>query len=754
MSCVELYGLRSSEAAAAAPAADVPAAGTKRKRDSDEASTPEMDAACEADIQQWEAAGPRPTVTALEQMEIWREETERFGMFEVMQCTQALINRVAENLRNSYDNPAYGEEWKCDGVDEFGQEHCSLGDSCHLMLLPLDPLYRRQFLTEAMPPLKLEDVVQVPYVYAPAELKTVREHVENRRRQVFTQRKMQRTAGQFTENQRRLREANTPQLFHDLMRQRTREIFSALKPNYLASRVSVLRIWIGMVIEGFGEPGLRSHWPEDRGDDHIMNTFLTMMSMRCVTWAAVSQAFTHVIEGHFMMFAVPPPEFKVARWTLAKLKKVMAKERPSGRKIRPGLDVEATDSICKVLFDCLGRPPYKSTPVTRMYVNIGAAIAFTFEKALRAGETCPGEAFDPKDHLSRQTIGAVLQPAASLQTGDVQAVVIQPPLRKTSFASEAARQKASAPLVFDAKSKKFYSFCRWGPLLQEIDPAPRSEWPRTPAFRLGGKFSAALSGDNLRAGLRKVAQDVIHNWEDFEYGNHSLRIGRNNSWRAAQAGRLVDVAAADAQLNRATTHTTSAGRAPYDRESVAESLALDRAAESVRIVPVETLHKYSEDRSAVHPGIFVKMSSDIQTEQAINPFRPCANSECDLPANDAPCTKHDGRLMQCCSLKCHQVAKRTAAYAQKHVAAIEDKRITEAELTETEAYEAGESELIAFGGDDSEEEERRVTQARPAKAVPRAAPRVPLLCHQTILCPAPLPLDDSGTSREHATVSA
>ena len=61
--------------------------------------------------------------------------------------------------------------------------------------------------------------------------------------------------------------------------------------------------------------------------------------------------------------------------------------------------------------------------------------------------------------------------------------------------------------------------------------------------------------------------------------------------RAAQAGRLVDVAAADAQLNRATTHTTTAGRAPYDRQSVAESLALDRAAESVHIVPVETLQK-------------------------------------------------------------------------------------------------------------------------------------------------------------------
>jgi hypothetical protein len=156
-----------------------------------------------------------------------------------------------------------------------------------------------------------------------------------------------------------------------------------------------IRIWIGMVHEGFGEPGLRTHWPEDRGDDHIMTTYLTMMSMRCVTHAAIEQAFAHVIEGHFMMFAVPPPEFKVARWTLAKLKKVMANERPAGRKIRAGLDVEATDTICRILFESLGRPPYKPTPIDRMYVDIGAAIAFTFEKALRAGETCPGDAFDP-----------------------------------------------------------------------------------------------------------------------------------------------------------------------------------------------------------------------------------------------------------------------------------------------------------------------------------------------------------------------
>jgi hypothetical protein len=178
----------------------------------------------------------------------------------------------------------------------------------------MDPLYRRQFLVAAMPPLKLEDVVQVPYVFAPFELKTAREHVENRHHQVFTQRKMQRIGGLYTENQRRLREANTPQLFHAAIRRRTREIFSTLKPNYLASRVSAIRIWTGMVIEGFGEPWLRTHLPEDRGDDRIMTTFLTMISMRYVTHTAVEHAFTHVIEGHFMMFAVPRSHHRSSMW--------------------------------------------------------------------------------------------------------------------------------------------------------------------------------------------------------------------------------------------------------------------------------------------------------------------------------------------------------------------------------------------------------------------------------------------------------
>jgi hypothetical protein len=177
------------------------------------------------------------------------------------------------------------------------------------------------------------------------------------------------------------------------------------------------------------------------------------------------------------------------------------------------------------------------------------------------------------------------------------------------------------------------------------------------------------------------------------------------------------VKAADEQLNRATTHTSTTGREPYARQTVAESLLLDRAAESMRIVPVETPHKYSADRSALQPSGFITISQDNQSQQEINPFRPCANRECNLPAVDAPCTKHEGRLQQCCSIQCHEIAKSNSAYAHRNIEAIDDMRITEAELTEAEAYAAGESELVTCGDQVSEEEEMRVMWARPAKAL-------------------------------------
>ena len=76
-----------------------------------------------------------------------------------------------------------------------------------------------------------------------------------------------------------------------------------------------------------------------------------------------------------------------------------------------------------------------------------------------------------------------------------------------------------------------YAFGRWGPLLAELDPLGTNENPgETPAFRLGGENSPALTyGQTVRV-MKLVAQGVVHDWEDFDYGRHSLRISRLNDF--------------------------------------------------------------------------------------------------------------------------------------------------------------------------------------------------------------------------------
>ena len=54
-----------------------------------------------------------------------------------------------------------------------------------------------------------------------------------------------------------------------------------------------------------------------------------------------------------------------------------------------------------------------------------------------------------------------------------------------------------------------------------------------PAFRLGGGGSGVLSASQMTAILATVAAEVVPNWEDFDYGGHSLlvRIGREYTVR-------------------------------------------------------------------------------------------------------------------------------------------------------------------------------------------------------------------------------
>ena len=78
--------------ASEAETAETPAAaGVKRKHDgASEEPSAEQDAACAEDFRKWESS-PRPSTPALEQLELWRDEMERYGMFEVMNAVHARL---------------------------------------------------------------------------------------------------------------------------------------------------------------------------------------------------------------------------------------------------------------------------------------------------------------------------------------------------------------------------------------------------------------------------------------------------------------------------------------------------------------------------------------------------------------------------------------------------------------------------------------------------------------------------------------
>ena len=232
----------------------------------------------------------------------------------------------------------------------------------------------------------------------------------------------------------------------------------------------------------------------------------------------------------------------------------------------------------------------------RLYVNLGAALSLAWEKALRLGEVCRGLKWDQRVHLSRMTIRAL--DARAIETAEC--ILLQPPMRKTSAASEVAREKCNQPLVIDARSKTPTAFAVWGPRLEKYDPCPAHERGQTPAFRLQGEL--CLSQRQACVLMKTTAQECVKNWEDYDYGSGSLRSGRIGAWRSTNAD-LDDVLAG-------TTHTSAVGISPYTRAEVQKMLAMDREAETVRVVPVETVVRFDADRSKPQDAVYMTQDTD------------------------------------------------------------------------------------------------------------------------------------------------
>eukprot|EP01049_Picozoa_sp_SAG25_P003681 SAG25_NODE_215_length_11684_cov_261.443677_10_plen_641_part_00 len=425
---------------------------------------------------------------------------------------------------------------------------------------------------------------------------SIRQHSENARKSVVQFTGMRRDqGGAWRPNQKRLLEVQSPQDFAALIKRRKEEIMLSLSTDYLAVRASYLRLWIHHTVECKWS----SPW---QLDDGVMADFLVGLSLRFTSWGAVSAAQIHVVEFMRGALNMVPPPMPQAQWWLKKLKRTMAKEKPQGRRVRPGLDNRSVTKIVTDLYKAMKAAPPQQQ---RLYANLGAAISLCFEKALRTGEACPGEDFDRTKHLTRRTIAAVLLPRAQLRQRGT-AVIIQPPVRKTTYTSPVAAHKSTLPMVIRLQSKADYSFAIWGPLLHQYDPCPENEWAATPAFRLDGR--TALSTADVREALLASAKRVLSDWKMWSLGCHSMRIGRENCWAAT--GLAQYLAGLTGLLNDSMTHTSDAGREPYDRPQARRIVELDAAAETVVLQPLETLYDFGQDRSAHRPCVYMVPDPD------------------------------------------------------------------------------------------------------------------------------------------------
>ena len=103
--------------------------------------------------------------------------------------------------------------------------------------------------------------------------------------------------------------------------------------------------------------------------------------------------------------------------------------------------------------------------------------------------------------------------------------------------------------------------------------------------------------------MRAVAKTEVPGFEDFEYGMHSLRIGREAELRCADVRPEL--------INDITSHTTIGGRAPYSRAERTELVQASRLADGAVVKPVETAVRYGADRSAPRPEVFLSSEGDV-----------------------------------------------------------------------------------------------------------------------------------------------
>ena len=530
-----------------------------------------------------------------------------------------------------------------------------------LPVLPLDPLYRRKTVEKVFPLLRVEVLQRMSWTVSSKDMRTIAVHSENWRKGKIEFRGMRQSNKKWRDNQLQLLGISDQKQYREVLKFRRTQIMESLSDGYLTVRTAILRVWIMVCVECEGTNPWRLHWPQDKGDDELMENFLTVLSLRYTTWAAVASGLTHVVEFHKAYLKVHPPPMPMAKFFLQKAKPALSKEKPAGRKVRPGL---AHDEVSAILLSMHESILVSSGSTQLLYVNAGCAIALTYERAMRVSELCPGDRFHPAKHMSRQTVKAALKPLDELRHFEM--LVLEPPERKCSHRSPVAQQKANQPMPIDCQGAEAYSAVMWFPLLEQYDACDIECRNTTPVFRIGGADNTALSAANVKILLQQVASSVVPRWHLFSYGLHSLRIGRESQWRATKLGRNNPEL-----MNNLTGHTRTEGRLPYSRTALAEVLTIDRQAAKTRPQTVETAYKFSGNRAAAREdvymirkedGTFATVTDKTATERLVDSdeeeefYNQSVLNEEDSTVADVPAAKVQRKTVEQSSVKAQPTA--------------------------------------------------------------------------------------------------
>jgi hypothetical protein len=422
---------------------------------------------------------------------------------------------------------------------------------------------------------------------------------------------MRKADGKYRANQLSVLAANTPAAFYQMLLKRRDECWRALSDGYLTSRIFFMKLWIFWLVEGLGKSPFRPWTHEyDEVEDSIMEGFVVFCSNRFVTWGSVTAAKTHVVEFMRSMWGQVPPPFHKADYTIRKFRKLMATERPTGRRTRTGFTVEEV----RVMFTSALRwlDEEDNPDERRLYINLIAACGLMYEKGYRGGNVIRAR-WNKRRDLSRHTIRGMLRTKDELQTmvedGAV-AILFNPPATKNStHTSEVARESTTKPTVIDITATEPYSMATLAPMLHEID-GMYNDAQSTPAFR--DNKGRCITPNNARRFTLAMAKEAGVDVKRRGTGLHSYRITRMAAWdKGMQSAEFArEIAQVDPNiLHRLSGHTSESGAAPYNRDELAAILAADRAAATAVLAPIETLFRFENDRSQGQ-SIVVRQNSD------------------------------------------------------------------------------------------------------------------------------------------------